>query len=146
MDLLIKQRAIIAYINKDNVMQQMDYAAGVTLYNGSKMELAGDLDIHLEAAGVDGIRANNLNYSGDINTLQVKNLAIYGKAVNGSGSGIYLMGEHDSANVSDSTKIEILGEYNVYGINIDSTGVTGSFGDTELTLTSNTANNMTFVV
>lgn len=127
--------------NKDNVMQQMDYAAGVTLYNGSKMELAGDLDIHLEAAGVDGIRANNLNYSGDINTLQVKNLAIYGKAVNGSGSGIYLMGEHDSANVSDSTKIEILGEYNVYGINIDSTGVTGSFGDTELTLTSNTANN-----
>ena len=61
--------------NKDNVMQQMDYAAGVTLYNGSKMELAGDLDIHLEAAGVDGIRANNLNYSGDINTLQVKNLA-----------------------------------------------------------------------
>lgn len=51
------------------------------------------------------------------------------------------MGEHDSANVSDSTKIEILGEYNVYGINIDSTGVTGSFGDTELTLTSNTANN-----
>ena len=61
--------------------------------------------------------------------------------MNGSGSGIYLMGEHDSANVSDSTKIEILGEYNVYGINIDSTGVTGSFGDTELTLTSNTANN-----
>ena len=137
----IKGGDLTVNINKDNVMQQMDYAAGVTLYNGSKMELAGDLDIHLEAAGVDGIRANNLNYSGDINTLQVKNLAIYGKAVNGSGSGIYLMGEHDSANVSDSTKIEILGEYNVYGINIDSTGVTGSFGDTELTLTSNTANN-----
>ena len=137
----IKGGDLTVNINKYNVMQQMDYAAGVTLYNGSKMELAGDLDIHLEAAGVDGIRANNLNYSGDINTLQVKNLAIYGKAVNGSGSGIYLMGEHDSANVSDSTKIEILGEYNVYGINIDSTGVTGSFGDTELTLTSNTANN-----
>ena len=137
----IKGGDLTVNINKDNVMQQMDYAAGVTLYNGSKMELAGDLDIHLEAVGVDGIRANNLNYSGDINTLQVKNLAIYGKAVNGSGSGIYLMGEHDSANVSDSTKIEILGEYNVYGINIDSTGVTGSFGDTELTLTSNTANN-----
>ena len=137
----IKGGDLTVNINKDNVMQQMDYAAGVTLYNGSKMELAGDLDIHLEAAGVDGIRANNLNYSGDINTLQVKNLAIYGKAVNGSGSGIYLMGEHDSANVSDSTKIEILGEYNVYGINIDSTGVMGSFGDTELTLTSNTANN-----
>ena len=137
----IKGGDLTVNINKDNVMQQMDYAAGVTLYNGSKMELAGDLDIHLEAAGVDGIRANNLNYSGDINTLQVKNLAIYGKAVNGSGSGIYLMGGHDSANVSDSTKIEILGEYNVYGINIDSTGVTGSFGDTELTLTSNTANN-----
>lgn len=137
----IKGGDLTVNINKDNVMQQMDYAAGVTLYNGSKMELAGDLDIHLEAAGVDGIRANNLNYSGDINTLQVKNLAIYGKAVNGSGSGIYLMGENDSANVSDSTKIEILGEYNVYGINIDSTGVTGSFGDTELTLTSNTANN-----
>ena len=29
----------------------------------------------MEAAGVDGIRANNLNYSGDINALQVKNLA-----------------------------------------------------------------------
>lgn len=68
----IKGGDLTVNINKDNVMQQMDYAAGVTLYNGSKMELAGDLDIHLEAAGVDGIRANNLNYSGDINTLQVK--------------------------------------------------------------------------
>ena len=94
----------------------MDYAAGVTLYNGSKMELAGDLDIYLEAAGVDGIRANNLNNYSDINTLQVKNLALYGKAVNGSGSGIYLMGEHDSANVSDSTKIEVTAEYDAFGI------------------------------
>ena len=56
------------------------------------------------------------------------------------------MGEHDSANVSDSTKIEILGEYNVYGINIDSTGVTGSFGDTELTLPLTRQTTLTFVV
>lgn len=49
----IKGGDLTVNINKDNAMQQMDYAAGVTLYNGSKMELAGDLDIHLEAAGVD---------------------------------------------------------------------------------------------
>lgn len=68
----IKGGDLTVNINKDNELQQMDYAAGVTLYNGSKMELAGDLDIHLEAAGVDGIRANNLNNYSDINTLQVK--------------------------------------------------------------------------
>lgn len=137
----IKGGDLTVNINKDNAMQQMDYAAGVTLYNGSKMELAGDLDIHLEAAGVDGIRANNLNYSGDINTLQVKNLAIYGKAVNGSGSGIYLMGEHDSANVSDSTKIEVTAEYDASGIVIGGSDTASSFGTTTIDVTSKTENN-----
>lgn len=137
----IKGGDLTVNINKDNVMQQMDYAAGVTLYNGSKMKLAGDLDIHLEAAGVDGIRANNLNYSGDINTLQVKNLAIYGKAVNGSGSGIYLMGEHDSANVSDSTKIEVTAEYDASGIVIGGSDTASSFGTTTIDVTSKTENN-----
>lgn len=123
----IKGGDLTVNINKDNELQQMDYAAGVTLYNGSKMELAGDLDIYLEAAGVDGIRANNLNNYSDINTLQVKNLALYGKAVNGSGSGIYLMGEHDSANVSDSTKIEVTAEYDAFGIVIEGSDTASSF-------------------
>lgn len=137
----IKGGDLTVNINKDNELQQMDYAAGVTLYNGSKMELAGDLDIHLEAAGVDGIRANNLNNYSDINTLQVKNLAIYGKAVNGSGSGIYLMGEHDSANVSDSTKIEVTAEYDASGIVIEGSDTASSFGTTTIDVTSKTENN-----
>lgn len=137
----IKGGDLTVNINKDNELQQMDYAAGVTLYNGSKMELAGDLDIHLEAAGVDGIRANNLNNYSDINTLQVKNLALYGKAVNGSGSGIYLMGEHDSANVSDSTKIEVTAEYDAFGIVIEGSDTASSFGTTTIDVTSKTENN-----
>jgi len=59
--------------------------------------------------------------------LQVKNLALYGKAVNGSGSGIYLMGEHDSANVSDSTKIEVTAEYDAFGIVIEASDTAKQF-------------------
>lgn len=81
------------------------------------------------------------DYDDHVNSLQAKTLNIYGKATDGSASGLYLMSNKSAVTVSDSTKIEILGEYNAYGINIDSTGVTGSFGDTELTITSNTANN-----
>ena len=130
-------------INKDNADQQMYSAAGITLYNGSKMEMTGALNIHAEATeGVDGILTEDFyDYDDHVNSLQAKTLNIYGKATDGSASGLYLMSNKSAVTVSDSTKIEILGEYNVYGINIDSTGVTGSFGDTELTLTSNTANN-----
>lgn len=137
----IKGGDLTVNINKDNADQQMDYAAGVTLFDGSKMELAGDLNIHLEADGVDGIRANNLNSSDDINTLQVKNLDIYGKAVNSSGSGIYLMGEHDSVQVSDSTKIEVTAENSVSGIRIENSDVASSFGTTTIDVTSKTENN-----
>ena len=130
-------------INKDNADQQMYSAAGITLYNGSKMEMTGALNIHAEATeGVDGILTEDFyDYDDHVNSLQAKTLNIYGKATDGSASGLYLMSNKSAVTVSDSTKIEILGEYNAYGINIDSTGVTGSFGDTELTITSNTANN-----
>lgn len=139
----IKGGDLTININKDNADQQMDYAAGITLYNGSKMEMTGALNIHAEATeGVDGIRTQDFYEYGDcVNSLQAKTLNIYGKATDGSASGLYLMSNKSAVTVSDSTKIEILGEYNAYGINIDSTGVTGSFGDTELTITSNTANN-----
>ena len=139
----IKGGDLTININTDNADQQMDYAAGITLYNGSKMEMTGALNIHAEATeGVDGIRTQDFYEYGDcVNSLQAKTLNIYGKATDGSASGLYLMSNKSAVTVSDSTKIEILGEYNAYGINIDSTGVTGSFGDTELTITSNTANN-----
>ena len=139
----IKGGDLTININKDNADQQMDYAAGITLYNGSKMEMTGALNIHAEATeGVDGILTEDFyDYDDHVNSLQAKTLNIYGKATDGSASGLYLMSNKSAVTVSDSTKIEILGEYNAYGINIDSTGVTGSFGDTELTITSNTANN-----
>lgn len=137
----IKGGDLTVNINKDNADQQMDYAAGVSLFNGSKMELAGDLKIHLEANGIDGIRGNNQNNDSDINSLQVKNLEIYGKAVNGNGAGIYLMGEHDSVTSSDNTKITIQTEGNAYGIFVDGSDVASSFGKTVIDLTSKTENN-----
>ncbi|MCD7874874.1 MAG: hypothetical protein LUH17_07975, partial [Acidaminococcaceae bacterium] len=137
----IKGGDLTVNINKDNTDQQMDYAAGVSLFNGSKMELAGDLKIHLEANGIDGIRGNNQNNDSDINSLQVKNLEIYGKAVNGNGAGIYLMGEHDSVTSSDNTKITIQTEGNAYGIFVAGSDVASSFGKTVIDLTSKTENN-----
>ena len=135
----IKGGDLAVNINKDNADQQMDYAAGVSLYNGSKMELDGDLKIHLEADGIDGIRANNEDYNTDINSLKVKNLEIYGKAVNGSGAGIYLMGEHDSVTSSDSTNITIQTEGNAYGIFVDENDAESSFGKTVIDVQSASA-------
>ena len=133
----IKGGDLTININKDNAVQQMDYAAGVTLYSGSKMEMTGALNIHAEAVnGVDGIRAGNLNDDGCINSLQAKTLDIYGKATDGSATGIYLMGDKDSVTVSDNTKIEVTGEYDAFGIVIEGSGVKSSFGSTVIDVTS----------
>ncbi len=132
-------KGLTVNVNKDNANQQMNYASGVTMQDGSKMDLQGDLKLRIEAANeIDGIRIRDWSYGDAANTLQAQNLEIYAQTTDGRIKGINSEGAHDKLTIAGATNIKLEGQGNVAGILIQGSDADSSFGRTVIDVTSTT--------
>ena len=138
-EVAVTGKGLTVNANKDNANQQMNYASGVTMQDGSKMNLEGDLKLHIEAANeIDGIRIRDWSYGAAANTLQAQNLEIYAKTTDGRIKGINSEGAHDKLTIAGATNIKLEGQGNVAGILIQGSDADSGFGKTVIDVTSTT--------
>lgn len=124
-------------INKDNAEQKLAYASGIGIANGAKVDLSGDLKMHIETSD----EIEGLTLRGSNNAFNTNSFALYAKttagnnAIIGINGGAY--GEQDNnINIADSTVIRLEGKNDVTGIQFASESSQGKFGATTIDIAS----------
>ena len=123
-------------INKDNAEQKLAYASGIGIANGAKVDLSGDLKMHIETSD----EIEGLTLRGSNNAFNTNSFALYAKTTAGNNAIIGINGgawdsSNNDINISGSTVISLDGKNDVTGINFISQSQ-GKFGATTIDIAS----------